>query len=250
MSLVTKIEIADSPAKLSKHASEEFSLHEYLSDQADWNASFWIFEVDRLDNYCQNLLNLFNSTTDGFSFQALWAGEYPKSQQTVSISELIALLKNNRLGTSTRYLVKARMSMENYEEIEPKTLPRWVTIPLGMVLAPFTLICVIGSSALLLAPNVPPSFLTVSLGTLFLAGSLWVFYLSLRLLFVSPKGQASFITPIGLRAIALVFALIPIVSLLLGTFWEKPLIHSFMTTVYIGLVLRLWGIAKHRAQNA
>lgn len=140
--------------------------------------------------------------------------------------------------------------MEEPEEIEPRSLPRWVTIPLGMVLAPFTFICVIGSSVILLAPNVPPSMLTVSIGTLFLSGSLWVFYLSLRLLFVSPKSKTSFISPIGLRVIALVFAAIPIVALILGTFWEKPLIHSIMTLAYISIVFKLLGIAKHRTENS
>lgn len=140
--------------------------------------------------------------------------------------------------------------MEGPEEIEPRPLPRWVTIPLGMLLAPFTLICVIGSSTLLIAPNVPPTVLTVSIGSLFLAGSLWVFYLSLRLLFVSPKYETSFITPIGLRIIALIFAVIPIISLILGTFWEKPIIHSIMTMAYISIFFRLWGMAKHRKKNA
>ena len=142
------------------------------------------------------------------------------------------------------------MSTEEYEEIEPKPLPRWITILLGMVLTPLTLLCVIGSSILLLAPNVPSTFLTISIGSLFLAGSLWVFYLSLRLLFVSPKSKGSFIAPIGLRVIAMVFAVIPIVSIIIGTFWEKPVIHSIMTVAYIGVVIRLWGIAKYRAENA
>ncbi len=142
------------------------------------------------------------------------------------------------------------MDMEDYEEVEPKPLPRWVTIPLGIVFVPFTFFCVIGSLSLLFAPNVPPTVLTVSLGSLFSAGSLWVFYLSLRLLFVSPKNGTSFITPVGLRAVALVFALIPIGSMIFGTFWEKPLVHSIMTVAYIGIALRLWQMAKHRAQNS
>ncbi len=140
--------------------------------------------------------------------------------------------------------------MEEYEDIEPTPMPRWVTIPLGAILAPFTLLCVIGSAILLVAPNVPPSFLTVSLGSIFLAGSVWVFYLSLRLLFVNPKGRMKFISPLGLRAIALVFAVIPITSVAIGTFWEKPLVNSIMTIAYIGIVLRLWAVAKNRAKNA
>lgn len=134
--------------------------------------------------------------------------------------------------------------MEEHEEIEPRPLPRWITFPLGVVLVPFTLLCVFGSALTLVAPNVPPSLLTVSIGSLFLAGSLWVFYLSLRLLFVSPKGNAKFISPVGLRIIALVFVAIPITSIALGTFWEKPVIHSLMTVGYIGIVLGLWGMAE------
>ena len=141
------------------------------------------------------------------------------------------------------------LSMEEYQEYEPKPLPRWVTIPLGIFFVPSTLMCVIGSLSLLLAPNVPPSAFTISLGSLFLAGSLWVFFLSLRLIFVSPKSTSKFISPNGLRASALVFAVIPIVSLVLGTFWEKPVVHSIMTIAYIGFVLRLWGMANVRKQN-
>ncbi len=140
--------------------------------------------------------------------------------------------------------------MDEHEEIEPKPLPRWITLPLGLVFVPFTLLCVLGSSIILVEPNVPPSFLTVSIGSLFLAGSVWVFYLSLRLLFVSPKGNSKFISPAGLRIIALIFVAIPIISIALGTFWEKPIIHSLMTIAYIGIVLRLWGMAGWRDQNA
>ncbi len=92
--------------------------------------------------------------------------------------------------------------------------------------------------------------ITVSLSSLFLAGSLWVFYLSLRLLFVSPKSRSKFISPIGLKVVAMVFAVIPIVSIIIGTFWEKPLVHSTMTIAYIGIVFRLWGMSNHRGQNA
>lgn len=102
----------------------------------------------------------------------------------------------------------------------------------------------------LVAPNVPPSLLTISIGSLFLSGSLWVFYLSLRLLFVSPKSNAKFMSPVGLIIIALLFVAIPVISVALGTFWEKPIIQSLMTIAYIGIVLRLWGMADQRGQNA
>ncbi len=139
--------------------------------------------------------------------------------------------------------------MDDFQELEPQPLPRWVTIPFGLLLVPITLICIIGSASLLIAPNVPPSLLTVSLGSLFLAGSIWAFQLALRLVFTSPKGRRKLIPPIGLRAIALVFAAIPIVALITGTFWEKPMLHSIMTIAYIGIVIRLLAMAKSRAQD-
>ncbi len=138
--------------------------------------------------------------------------------------------------------------MEEYDEIEPKPLPRWVTMPLGIILTPFTFLCVIGSSIMLLAPNVPPNAFTVLLGSLFWAGSCWVFYLSLRLLFVNPKSKSGLITAMGLRGIALVFAVIPVASLITGSFWDKPIIHSIMTVLYMFIIAHLWGLAKHRSQ--
>jgi len=135
--------------------------------------------------------------------------------------------------------------MEENQELESEPLPRWVTIPLGLLLAPFTFICVLGSFTLLFLPDVNPA-ISLSIGGIFFAGSLWVFFLSVRLIFVNPKSKSKFISPNGLRAIALVFFLIPIISLALGTFWEKPLIHSIMTIAYIAVVLRLWSMAKDR----
>jgi hypothetical protein len=140
--------------------------------------------------------------------------------------------------------------MDEFDQEEEKTLPRWVTIPLGVVLAPFTLLCVIGSASLLLAPRVPPTVLTVSLGTLFLAGSVWVFVLSLKLVFFNPARRRGFISPFGLRVIAGIFAIIPVAALISGTFWEKPVLHSAMTVGYIFIVLRLLGMAKSRSENA
>ena len=135
------------------------------------------------------------------------------------------------------------------EEFDPKPLPRWVTVPLGLLLVPFTLICVVGSATILIDPFVPPSIFTVSIGSIFLAGSLWVFYLSFRLVFSSPKSEKKFLSTFMLRVISLVFLAIPVVSIAVGTFWEKPIIHSIMTVGYIGVVIRLWAIGKHR-ENA
>ena len=106
----------------------------------------------------------------------------------------------------------------------------------------------VGSGALLISPNVTPTLFTVSISSLFLAGSVWVFYLSLRLIFINPKKNSNFVSPMGLKAIALIFALIPVVSLITGSFLEKPIIHSIMTIAYIGVILSLLRLAKKRSE--
>lgn len=140
--------------------------------------------------------------------------------------------------------------MDDFGEIEPKPLSRWVTVPLGLLLTPFTLLCVIGSASLLIAPNVPPTLLTVSLSSLFMAGSIWVFLLSLRLVFANPRKGGNFISPFALRAIALVFVAIPVAALVTGSFSKNAGVHSVMTILYMGIVVRLFSMARVRAQNS
>jgi hypothetical protein len=133
---------------------------------------------------------------------------------------------------------------------EPNTLPRWVTIPVGLVLFPFALLCGAGSLDILVAPKVPPSAFTISIGSVLLAGSVWVSTLALRLIFIRPSQSKRLVSPIGLRVIGLIFAAIPITSVILGTFWEKPFVHSVMTIAYFGGVFQLFRLAKIRATKA
>jgi hypothetical protein len=106
MSLVTTIVILGNRGLAKEAASQKFQLHQLLGDDADWNAPTWTFQDELIPDYCTNLLNLFNSTAEGFSFQAVWVGENPKTTQQVTIDELIFLLKNNKLGTKTKYVVR------------------------------------------------------------------------------------------------------------------------------------------------
>jgi len=140
--------------------------------------------------------------------------------------------------------------MDRFMGNEPKLLPRWITIILGLFFTLITFICVIGSAIIIFSPSVPPSIITISLGSVFLVGSIWVFYLSLRLLIIKPKSNKHYISPNGLRIIALVFAFIPVLSLITGSFWEKPAMYSTMAIGYFGLASALFKMAKNREENA
>ena len=132
------------------------------------------------------------------------------------------------------------------ELVEPKSLPRWITLPLGLVLFPFTLLCIVGSAIMLLAPNVPPSFFTVSIGSVFLIGSIWVSLLSFRLIVSSPKKSEGFVSPVALRLIGVLFIAMPIMAVIVGTFMDKPVIHSVQAIIYFCVAAQLFRIANVR----
>ena len=139
--------------------------------------------------------------------------------------------------------------MEELPDIEPKPLPRWITLLSGVVLLPFSGLCVISSGFILIAPQSADRFLTTTIGSVLLLGSLWVLHLSVRLLFISPKSGKKFIHPLGLRISALIFILIPVISIAVGTFWEKPIMHSIMSIVYFMVAAQLLGIARNRQDS-
>ncbi|GMM86991.1 hypothetical protein MTsN2n4_42210 [Pseudoalteromonas sp. MTN2-4] len=135
------------------------------------------------------------------------------------------------------------------ELAEPKSLPRWITLPLGLALFPFTLLCIVGSAIVLLAPNVPPSIFTVSIGSIFLIGSIWVSLLAFRLIVSNPKKSNGFVSPAALRLIGALFIAMPIMSVIFGTFMDKPVIHSVQTIIYFFVAAQLFRISNTRASK-
>ena len=135
------------------------------------------------------------------------------------------------------------------ELVEPKSLPRWITLPLGLVLFPFTLLCIVGSTIMLLAPNVPPSIFTVSIGSVFLIGSIWVSLLSFRLIVSNPKKSKGFVSPVALRLIGVLFMSMPIIAVIVGTFMDMPVIHSVQAIIYFCVAAQLFRIANVRASK-
>ncbi|MGX1113686.1 hypothetical protein ACSSVW_003115 [Pseudoalteromonas sp. MBR-15] len=101
----------------------------------------------------------------------------------------------------------------------------------------------------MLAPNVPPSVFTVSIGSVFLIGSIWVSLLSFRLIVSSPKNRKGFVSPIALRLIGVLFIAMPIMAVMVGTFMDKPVIHSVQAIIYFFVAARLFRIANFRASK-
>ncbi|XPV70629.1 MAG: hypothetical protein ACNI25_08580 [Halarcobacter sp.] len=100
MSLITEIILMDTYEKM------HINLHDFLSDEADWNDEFWIFEKSKLAHISNELNKIFNYSKNGITFTSIWSGDYIKSEQEVSIKQFIDIIKNNKIGTHIKYIIR------------------------------------------------------------------------------------------------------------------------------------------------
>lgn len=106
MSLVTKIEFIDDPKGKSHLKKVDVDLHDHLTDQADWDAEYWDFDSEYLQDYAKLLEDLFSKSKNGIKFQAMWVGEHPNKFVEVSIEAFLEIVRSNKIGTSTRYIME------------------------------------------------------------------------------------------------------------------------------------------------
>jgi hypothetical protein len=77
----------------------------FLAESADWNAPTWDMEPATLARLEHILQTIHAETSGDFSFDALWVGESPLEERRISFDELLQLVRESRLGTSTRYVI-------------------------------------------------------------------------------------------------------------------------------------------------
>ncbi|MCB0482824.1 MAG: hypothetical protein KDC83_15450 [Flavobacteriales bacterium] len=106
MSLDTKLVLIDDQSGNSHFINEDIHLHDYLTDNADWNAEYWDFDEEYLQEYAKKLERIYCSSGYGFEFQALWVGEYPTEIRHISIDDFLKIVKGNQISTKTRYVVR------------------------------------------------------------------------------------------------------------------------------------------------
>ncbi len=105
MSLVTEIEFIDDPDGKSCLEGLNIQLHDYLTDDADWNAEYWDFESEHLRRYSKMIENLFSQSANGLEFQALWVGEKPRTIIELPIDKFLEVIESNKIATGGRYVV-------------------------------------------------------------------------------------------------------------------------------------------------
>lgn len=137
-------------------------------------------------------------------------------------------------------------SITDRDEIEPMPLPTWITVPFGLFLLPICLLSIIGSITIIFIPNPPNPLLNLIGGSLFVVLSICVTGYAGKLAFNLKKNHPGLFTPIVLRILGICAILIPIIALVVGTFWEKPITHFLMAITYIFAAIGLWKLAATR----
>ena len=78
-----------------------------LTDDADWNAPAWDIQPTLLLPLSNLVRYISERASNGLILEALWAGDKPEKNLELSPDELLSVVRENRVGTKTRYIVRA-----------------------------------------------------------------------------------------------------------------------------------------------
>ncbi len=103
MSVQTIIGMFGNPS--SEFFISEDELQKLLNGSPNKESDHWLLKPEGLKLFAKKIEKLFVVSNGGFTFQATWEGEPTDSVKSMSIAEFLVLLKNNRIGKKTKYVV-------------------------------------------------------------------------------------------------------------------------------------------------
>lgn len=130
----------------------------------------------------------------------------------------------------------------------PAGLPRWVQIPVGLLLGSFTLLCLVGSLTLALGTNEKAPVLAPLAGILMSLACLWILSMCLGLI-LGRRNSGGLMGPTALRIVAWFFLLLPVGGLFTGYFVSRPLLGLLQTAAYVGIFFGLRKLANERSAS-
>jgi hypothetical protein len=134
---------------------------------------------------------------------------------------------------------------EDTSEIE---LPRWVQVPIGIILSLFTLLCGFASAYLLFVPNKKAPILAFVVGLVLLLGCLRVLAKCFRLI-TGRKHRGGLMSPRALRIVSVCLFVLPIVGLFTGYYREMGAIAVVQVVMYFIGFLGLRALARKRESD-
>ena len=175
-----------------------------------------------------------------------WANALNRSDPAFAQAQSLLEDEDSVIG---RVIRRAKMNDSPPLEPQESELPRWVQVPVGLVLGLFTLLCGLGSLSLLLVPNKQSPVLAVVVGLVLLLGCLWVLEKCLRLL-TGRKHKGGLMSPNTLRVVAIFMLVLPIAGLFTGYYREMGAVAIFQAVMYFFGFLGLRALARKREASA
>ena len=135
---------------------------------------------------------------------------------------------------------------QDVREIE---LPRWVQVPVGIVLSLFTLLCGFASAYLLFVPNKRAPILAFVVGFILLLGCAWVLEKCFRLI-TGRKTRGGLMSPRALRIVSFFLLTFPVVGLFTGYYREMGAVAIYQAVMYLFGFFGLRALARKRETNS
>jgi len=133
-------------------------------------------------------------------------------------------------------------------ESRERELPRWVQIPIGLVLTFLTLLCGFAALVFLFTPTKKSPVLPIVVGLILLLGCFWVLEKCFRLL-TGRRNQGGLMSPNALRVVSLFLLVLPIAGLFTGYYRKMGAVAIFQAVMYFFGFLGLRALARKREAN-
>lgn len=140
---------------------------------------------------------------------------------------------------------RAQLEFPEAQDVRAIELPRWVQVPIGVILSLFTLLCGFASAYLLFVPNKKAPILAFVVGFILLLGCLWVLAKCFRLV-TGRKRRGGLMSPRALRVVSFFLLILPVVGLFTGYYRERGAIAIFQAVMYFFGFFGLRALARKR----
>jgi len=87
---------------------EILSAHDALADDADWGAETWRMRLECLVDIAVSMEQIYFAAERPMVVTALWAGESPACERTVSIEQMLEIIRSGTIGTRTAYTIHGK----------------------------------------------------------------------------------------------------------------------------------------------
>ena len=91
---------------LTDHEAGSSCACNFLAETADWNSETWDMNPELLHGLARCLTKISANCLEPITFEAVWAGDQ-LTDVAVSITDLVEVINQGRLGVKTRYIVAA-----------------------------------------------------------------------------------------------------------------------------------------------